>query len=250
MKLQLEELALKVAKNIWQEYQKANIHVDIKGDGSPVTPVDMMAHHKIVAGLQKISQDPILSEEDVIDFSTRKSWNRYWLVDPLDGTKGFIQRTGDFTVNIALIENQKPILAVISVPKTNDVYFAQQGKGAFKNSKPIFNKRQGPLEIGLSSKLHPGEEADWFASNNIEQIITANSSLKMCWLAEGIADVYPRFRPTMEWDTGAGEIILKEAGCDIVQLEDLSPMPHNQQDLTNPSFIAYRTSGSELIAKN
>ena len=114
------------------------------------------------------------------------------------------------------------------------------------HSVAIKNSRKGPLSIGTASKLHPGSESEWLQNNGITEILVANSSLKLCWLAEGKVDIYPRFRPTMEWDTGAGEIILQESDCEIVQFEDLSPMPHNQENLTNPAFLAIRKNAREI----
>ncbi|NQZ02039.1 MAG: 3'(2'),5'-bisphosphate nucleotidase CysQ [Bdellovibrionales bacterium] len=239
---QVEDIAREAGKKIWEMYQGTPLEVETKADDSPVTQADLEANRIITLGLEKLGTTPILSEEALPDSKERLGWSEYWLVDPLDGTKGFIKRTGDFTVNIALIRNQKPVMGVIYVPKTEEMYSAELGSGAFKDGETMSNKRQGPPTVAVASKLHQGEEADWMNRIGIEDTVNVNSSLKLCWLAEGKADIYPRNKPTMEWDTGAGEIILTEAACQILSLPRLEAMPHNQEDLTNPGFIAFRSN--------
>lgn len=247
---QVQDIARRAGRHILKLYEGSPLEVTIKTDTSPVTAADLEANAIIMEGLQKISRLPILSEEALVDYEERKSWTEYWIVDPLDGTKGFINRTGDFTVNIALIKNETPIFGVIHVPKTDDLYWAEKNGGAFKNGERIFNNRTGAISMAVASKLHGGHESEWLKSLGVTEVVYVNSSLKLCWLAEGKADLYPRLKPTMEWDTAAGEIILTESGCEIVGLETLAPLPHNQEDLMNPSFLAYRKSATQLIAGN
>jgi 3'(2'), 5'-bisphosphate nucleotidase len=240
MREQVENVAREAGQKIWQMYQGAPLEVETKSDDSPVTAADLEANRIIMAGLKQFSDLPVLSEEALPSPEDRKSWSEYWLVDPLDGTKGFIKRTGDFTVNIALICDKAPVMGVIYVPKTQEMYSAETGVGAFKDGTKIFNDRTGAPSVAVASKLHQGEEADWMKQLGVNETVNVNSSLKLCWLAEGKADIYPRNKPTMEWDTGAGEVILLEAGCKILSLPRLGPMPHNNEDLTNPGFIAFR----------
>lgn len=249
MREKIEKLASQAGEFIWDRYEDGENSIHIKEDETPVTEADLGANEIILKGLRAISDFPVVSEESIPPWEDRKKWNTYWLVDPLDGTKGFINRTGDFTVNIALIQNGHPILGVISLPKSGDVYSAEFGKGAFKNGSAIFNERQGKMTVGMASKLHEGGEGDFLKSLGVEETIYVNSSLKLCWLAEGKADIYPRIRPTMQWDTGAGEIILKEAGCEIVNWETMDSLPHGTESLINPQFIAYRKSAAQMIAK-
>ena len=245
----MEKLAWKAGEWIWDRYSDGNYSIQLKEDESPVTEADLGANDIICKGLSDFSDVPILSEEAVPPWETRKHWAEYWLIDPLDGTKGFVNKTGDFTVNIALIQNGKPVLGVISVPKSGDIYSAELGQGAFKNGEPIKNERTGPMTVGVASKLHTGGEAEYLKGLGVSDTVYVNSSLKLCWLAEGKADIYPRMRPTMEWDTGAGEILLTEAGCDIVTQDTLAALPHNQENLQNPPFVAYRMSASRQLAE-
>jgi 3'(2'), 5'-bisphosphate nucleotidase len=247
---QVKQIARLAGQHIQKLYEGEPLDITIKSDASPVTAADLEANEIILKSLKRISNFPILSEEAVIAYPERRNWHSYWIVDPLDGTKGFINRTGDFTVNIALIENETPVLGVIHVPKTDDLYWAEKGGGAFKNGSMIRNSRQGPMTIAVASKLHGGHESEWLKKLGITEVIYVNSSLKLCWLAEGKADLYPRLKPTMEWDTAAGEIILTESGCEIVGFETLAPLPHNQEDLMNPSFVAYRKTAAQLIARS
>ncbi|MEO0335888.1 MAG: 3'(2'),5'-bisphosphate nucleotidase CysQ, partial [Pseudomonadota bacterium] len=242
MQEKVERIAKLAGEKIWELYQGIPLDVQTKDDNSPVTDADLEANQIITNGLNEFSDLPVLSEEALPDPEARKAWGQYWLVDPLDGTKGFIKRTGDFTVNIALIDNKAPVMGVIYVPKTGDMYSASKDNGAFKNGQRIFNDREGSPTVAVASKLHQGEETIWMKELGVHETVNVNSSLKLCWLAEGKADIYPRNKPTMEWDTGAGEVILNEAGCQILSLPGLQPMPHNEEDLTNPGFLAFRNN--------
>jgi 3'(2'), 5'-bisphosphate nucleotidase len=227
-----------------------------KEDNSPLTQADLAAHHTIVEALKKLTPNiPIISEESVTTaYDIRKQWKQYWLIDPLDGTREFVKRNGEFTVNIALIDEHKPVLGVVYAPVTELLYFAAHGNGAYKQIKtnppqPIHTK---PLDIQhpvvAGSRSHSDQKMQSFM-RNLEsrlgvtpELISMGSSLKICLVAEGIADVYPRLGPTSEWDTAAAHCILQEAGGDIVDEADTSLRYNTKESLLNPFFFA--TSGS------
>lgn len=219
-----------------------------KDDNSPLTEADMAAHHTIVAGLQKLTPDlPILSEESAdIPFEERVKWNTYWLVDPLDGTREFIKRNGEFTVNIALIDQNCPILGVIYIPVSGITYFACKGAGSFKQGggcEPVKIKtRPKPSDITLvaGSRSHRGDSLLQFLGKiGNHEIISMGSSLKSCLVAEGKADIYPRLGPTSEWDTAAAQCIVEEAGGKLTDLQ-LNSMRYNTKDsLLNPHFLVF-----------
>ncbi|NEN22032.1 3'(2'),5'-bisphosphate nucleotidase CysQ [Cryomorpha ignava] len=232
--------------------------VEQKEDTSPLTLADRNAHEEIAAGLSQ-TQIPILSEEGrKIPFAERKEWTRFWMVDPLDGTKEFVKRNGEFTVNIALIENGISVAGVIYVPVTGVMYFGIPEKGAFKISK--FNNQGAGLEKWIASakklpssnqsrvytvvgsRSHKSlETADFMDELSAEHgeinIVSMGSSLKICLVAEGVADIYPRFAPTMEWDTAAGHAIAKGAGKEIYDHSTGKPMVYNKENLLNNWFI-------------
>ncbi|WP_455211794.1 3'(2'),5'-bisphosphate nucleotidase CysQ [Kaarinaea lacus] len=217
-----------------------------KHDNTPLTEADMAAHKKIVSGLQELDCDyPILSEESShIGFSERSQWTTYWLVDPLDGTREFIKKNGEFTVNIALIHEHKPILGVIYVPVSGDCYFAAKTFGAYKrlrNQEAVaIHTRNKPrnMTIVAGSRSHRGDSLNEFL-NKIGKydIVSMGSSLKSCLVAEGKADIYPRLGPTSEWDTAAAQCIVEEAGGKILDLH-MQPMRYNtKRSLLNPYFL-------------
>jgi len=217
------------------EVYNSDFTVEQKEDKSPLTMADTRSHGIISAFLQKHFSFPILSEEGRdIPYEVRRKWRFYWLVDPLDGTKEFVKRKGDFTVNIALINEGRPVAGVIYVPVTGVLYHAQKGGGAFK------------VENGKTTKLPVKEGKDLLtivgsrshATPDLEQY----SSLKFCMIAEGKADVYPRLGPTMEWDTAAGQIIVEEAGGQVIEFEARTPMLYNKENLLNPFFLAIRSN--------
>lgn len=219
-----------------------------KDDNTPLTEADMAAHHTIVAGLQKLTPDlPILSEESAdVPFEERVKWDTYWLVDPLDGTREFIKRNGEFTVNIALIDQNCPILGVIYIPVSGITYFACKGAGSFKQARdcePVKIKtRPKPSDITLvaGSRSHRGDSLVQFLNNiGKHEIISMGSSLKSCLVAEGKADIYPRLGPTSEWDTAAAQCIVEEAGGKLTDLQ-LNPMRYNtKKSLLNPDFFVF-----------
>ena len=225
------------------------IEVNYKADESPVTAADIAAHKVIVRGLQQLTPElPILSEESAgIDWQTRQKWQRYWLVDPIDGTKEFIKKNGEFTVNIALIDQGRPVLGVVHAPVLNTSYFAAENVGAFKQE----DQQRTPLQVSLKpnqgeivvvgSRSHPSPElADYLSQFETVKMIPKGSSLKLCLVAEGAADVYPRLGPTSEWDTGAGHAVAEIAGARVTQV-DGQPLRYNQKEsYLNPYFIVSR----------
>jgi len=220
--------------------------VEKKGDQSPLTAADMAAHHAIVDGLQVVAPGvPILSEEEAdIPYAERGAWQRYWLVDPLDGTREFIKRNGEFTVNIALIENHEPVLGVIYVPVGGVCYFAARGAGAHRQglgevTREIHARPWSGGHITIAgSRSHRDPSFDRFlAQFKDHTLVSMGSSLKSCLVAEGQADIYLRLGPTSEWDTAAAQCIVEEAGGVMLDTE-LRPLRYNtKESLLNPYFI-------------
>lgn len=238
--------------------------VEYKNDRSPLTEADKASNNKIIEILSPLGI-PFLSEEDEpIAYDERKKWERVWIIDPLDGTKEFVKRNGEFTVNIALVENGIPIMGVIFSPVFKDLYFASKGIGSFKLSRhdTIDLMNAGKLKMDsiiirsvrlpdkknkenytiVASRSHLNKETFQHVEQvkkrekNVE-LINAGSSLKICLVAEGKADEYPRFGPTMEWDTAAGQAIVEMAGGRLLRQDNLSPLRYNREELTNPSFF-------------
>ena len=243
------DIAINAGNAILEIYNQ-DFEVEIKSDNSPLTLADKTANDIIVKGLQTLDNTiPIISEENkLIEYQTRKNWTKCWMVDPLDGTKEFIKKNGEFTVNIALVENGLPVLGVIYVPVQGVTYFAEQHKGSFKRknetTKPLHIRplaQDGILKI-VGSRSHQTPELLEYVALQKQKyaevdFVAAGSSLKFCLLAEGKADVYPRLGPTMEWDTCAGQIIASEAGATIVRYDNLQPLLYNKENLLNPYFI-------------
>lgn len=220
--------------------------VDFKEDNSPLTTADKASHQYIVGALKKLDEGiPIISEEGKeTSYDLRKSWEYFWLVDPLDGTKEFLKRNGQFTVNIALIEGIKPVLGVIGIPVKDSVYFAEVGKYARKktnNRSPIElavnNKHQKLTAIGSKSHASSTEEEKVLARYDVINMVSAGSALKFCMVAEGKADIYYRHGPTMEWDTAAGQAIVEAAGGSLCIDSGNVPFHYNKESLLNGSFI-------------
>lgn len=243
------EIARGAGQKIMEIYD-LNYEVKEKGDASPLTAADIAAHRWIDEKLRECFPSlPILSEEgNHIEYSERKDWSVFWLVDPLDGTKEFIKRNGEFTVNIALIENGFPRLGVIYAPALDALYYAELGKGAFRclangaiEALSVKEKNLEPYVV-VQSRSHPSQEGAAYLEDlrllheEIEPI-SKGSSLKFCLVAEGEADSYPRFVPTMEWDTAAGQAIVEAAGGKVLSL-DGQRLGYNKGSLVNPSFIA------------
>ena len=238
--------------------------VDVKADKSPLTEADRRAHNKIMELLEGTGI-PILSEEGKhLPFEERKAWNEFWLVDPLDGTKEFVKRNGEFTVNIALIRNGVPVSGVIYVPVKDEMCLGIEGKGAFKidnysavhvshsDLADLLSKGDKLPKEGdktkfkmVGSRSHMSDETlEYFEKMKQQhgdvEVVSMGSSLKLCLVAEGVADVYPRFAPTMEWDTGAGDAIARNAGCVVTEKDEVTPLLYNKENLLNPWFIVKR----------
>jgi 3'(2'), 5'-bisphosphate nucleotidase len=220
--------------------------VEHKDDASPLTAADMAAHHTLVDGLGQLQPRlPILSEESAqVPYEERRGWRRYWLIDPLDGTREFVKRNGEFTVNIALIDAGRPVLGLVYVPVTGVCYYATAGQGAFKRQgdgpvEPICCRPLGPGPITVAgSRSHPGAGLEAFLErigpHRIERI---GSSLKSCLVAEGRADLYPRLGPTSEWDTAAAQCIVEAAGGRVTDTR-MRPLRYNTKaSLLNPHFF-------------
>ena len=226
--------------------------VQNKVDNSPLTHADIAAHQVITQALSKLTPDiPILSEEsDSISFQIRSKWQSYWLIDPLDGTREFVKRNGEFTVNIALVDDHLPVLGVVYAPVTGLLYYASLGQGASKMPgkgppQKIHTRALNLRKLAVAgSRSHSNEKMQQFIHHLQEvtgitpELISMGSSLKSCLVAEGVADVYPRLGPTSEWDTAAAHCILLEAGGDIVDTSNQSLRYKTKDSLLNPSFFA------------
>lgn len=226
----------------------AGFSVTDKKDDTPLTEADLAAHTIITEGLAQLTPEiPVLSEEsDPIPFEERKQWQRYWLIDPLDGTREFIKQNGEFTVNIALIENQRPIIGVIQVPVNKILYYAWRDGGSWKqlpDESPSQIHARSPSEEQLvvaGSRSHHNEViTDFLDKIGSHRIFPMGSSLKSCLIAEGKADLYPRLGPTSEWDTAAAQCIVEEAGGQITDTA-MNPLRYNtKESLLNPHFFVF-----------
>jgi len=239
--------------------------VETKEDQSPLTLADKRSNEEIIQQLTQLYPHiPVLSEEvEAVDYQERKKWDCLWIVDPLDGTKEFVKRNGEFTVNIALVCKGKPVIGVIYAPVLDRLYFAKKGVGSFKleQAKSV-NKMKNDHEllkaalqlpyhdnqdkkVVVASRSHMSPETVEYVNQVKEkygeaEVTSIGSSLKLCLVAEGKADVYPRFAPTMEWDTAAGQAIVEQSGGKVVKPEDNQPLIYNKENLLNPWFIAMR----------
>jgi 3'(2'), 5'-bisphosphate nucleotidase len=251
------QAAVAAGENILSVYS-SEFSIEHKADHSPLTLADKQSHEAIIALLQTTGL-PILSEEGKdIPFAERRQWDYFWMVDPLDGTKEFIQRNGEFTVNIALIYQDQPVMGVIWVPVQHTLYFAAEALGSYKVSPltlplselesligqaqklPISTHRTTFTVVASRSHMSPETEAYIRAleqEHGAVQTTSMGSSLKLCLVAEGMADVYPRFAPTMEWDTAAGQAIVRAAGKQVIDHATGQPMRYNKQNLLNNWFI-------------
>ncbi len=256
--LQTINIIVLAGKSVMQVYSKP-FDVEYKEDHSPLTEADKISNEIISSGL-KSTQYPVLSEEmDETPYEERKAWKNFWLVDPLDGTKEFVKRNGEFTVNIALINDGLPVFGLIYLPVPQTLYYAIKGHGAYRilnagnytyqwndqlmkvaEKLPLFIPKRDYTIVASRSHLSPETEA----YINKEQkkhgkvnTVSAGSSIKFCIVAEGKADAYPRFAPTMEWDTAAGQIIAEETGKKVLNIETNKPLSYNKKILLNPSFL-------------
>ena len=255
------QAAIDGGKAIMDVYE-TDFDVIIKDDASPLTIADQNAN-KVINEYLETTNVPIISEENKqLNYSERKDWTRCWMVDPLDGTKEFVKRNGEFTVNIALIKEGQPTLGVIYIPVTKMLYFtAEDASSSYKleidiekeiaveeiiaNAVQIFpSEKRDPIKI-VGSRSHLNEETKNFISNiekeHTVDIVSRGSSLKFCVIAEGGAHVYPRFAPTMEWDTAAGHAICKAVGVEVIDQETQKPLRYNKENLLNPYFLVSYT---------
>jgi len=269
--------AIEAGRAMLEVYRSSDFKVEEKADKSPLTLADKRSHEIIVKRLG-ILDIPILSEEGRdIPYKQRKRWETYWLIDPLDGTKEFIKKNGEFTVNIAIIRDRKPAAGVIFVPDKDVLYFALNNLGSFKSDSidgiklissqsagsttestaedlesiidastalPLNDSANRPFTI-IGSRSHASPELEAFVEEKRQEhgeveFISAGSSLKLCLVAEGKADIYPRTGPTMEWDTAAGQAIAENAGCKVLQYDTHEPLIYNKEDLLNPWFVVLR----------
>ena len=224
--------------------------VDMKANDSPLTLADRAAHQLIASRLQAATPGiPVLSEEGRdIPYEERAGWDRFWMVDPLDGTKEFIKRNGEFTVNIALVERGAVIMGCVHVPVSDTTYFAAKGEGAWvqrgeaspeRIQAQVYDPHARGLRI-VASRSHMSPEVEAYINQyNAPQTVSMGSSLKLVLIAEGKADIYPRLGPTMEWDTAAAQIVVEEAGGQVLHHETLEPLRYNKENLLNPWFIVF-----------
>ncbi len=246
-------IAVEAGEAIMEIYTR-DFEVVEKADRSPLTEADMRAHRLIVTALEQLTPAiPVLSEESgEIPWEKRREWDRYWLVDPLDGTKEFVKKNGEFTVNIALIEDHRPVLGVVHAPAIERTYSAATGLGAF--AQGVGEARPEPIHVRphsagrpwrvVGSRSHPsGRLASFLERLGEHEMVAMGSSLKLCLVAEGRADVYPRLGPTSEWDTAAAQAVVEQAGGSVHVTETLAPLTYNEKDdLLNPAFIVTGSS--------
>ncbi|MFC3884683.1 3'(2'),5'-bisphosphate nucleotidase CysQ [Bacillus songklensis] len=258
-------ISMKAGEQIMDVYH-SDFAVENKEDKSPLTLADKKSHEVIASELKRLfPKMPVLSEEGKhLPYEERKNWEYLWVVDPLDGTKEFVKRNGEFTVNIALVHKGYPVLGVIYAPILDTIYFAKEGAGSFKikgveavnlrneaelisHSEKLSSRELNQEMAVVASRSHMSPETEAYI-NKIQgkygkvTITSAGSSLKLCLVAEGKADVYPRFAPTMEWDTAAGQAIVEQAGGKVVQTESKERLSYNKENLLNPWFIVKKGS--------
>ncbi|MCG8580225.1 MAG: 3'(2'),5'-bisphosphate nucleotidase CysQ [Bacteroidales bacterium] len=253
------EAALKAGKEIMTVFNSDDFGVRLKSDDSPLTEADLKSHQVIESFLQQ-TNIPVLSEEgEELPYHVRKDWSKLWIVDPLDGTKEFVKRSGEFTVNIALVENQKPVMGVVFAPYIGCLYWGNED-GAFKSDLQNDWEQLSPslieeLEVqslplsspdvmtAVASVSHFSKETECFVNALKEKegelnLVSRGSSLKMCLVAEGSAHIYPRLGPTMEWDTAAGQAVIEAAGGQLYDWRTKESMLYNRKDLLNGWFLA------------
>lgn len=261
------EAALVAGKKTLQYYGD-DFDVIVKNDNSPLTLADLESNRVINEYLNK-TKIPILSEENkMISYEVRKNWSRYWLIDPLDGTKEFINKRTDYTINIALIEEGIPVLGVVYAPILELVYYGMQNQGSYKATvsanvlpDPIkekayqlkLTKPADKLRV-VASRSHLSAETNQFIEKlkkykSVGDMKSMGSSLKLCMIAEGSADIYPRLGPTMEWDTAASHAVVIYAGGSVVEMDNFQPLTYNKVDLHNPYFIVYNPALNPIVQK-
>ncbi len=241
------DIAKIAGDKILQIYNENSFDLRLKTDNSPLTEADIAAHNIITQQLKLITPKiPILSEESaVVSWQERKQWEYYWLIDPLDGTKEFIKKNGEFTVNIALIYKHEPILGVVHAPVLNETWIGEQGKPSKKIEKDntriikVKQHKQGEVYKVVGSRSHAGDSLNEFLKELEKyELVSMGSSIKLCLVAEGRAHIYPRFGPTSEWDTAAAHAVVNSAGGEVINSKTQEPLRYNSKDsLRNPYFI-------------
>lgn len=249
--------AIEAGKAILEIYHSGDYDIEFKGDNTPLTNADKASHNMIMSFLTKTNIPVLCEEGKFISYEERKDWKTLWIVDPIDGTKEFIKRNGEFTVNIALIKEQRPLIGVIFVPVTGELYFSSKVMGSLKvvvdlnnyNVKTLISngiklplKQDDKTFTIVASRSHMSEETKNYVQemrHNYGEVnlISKGSSLKLCMVAEGIANCYPRFAPTMEWDTAAGQAICEHAGFDVLDWKTKKTMLYNREELLNNWFL-------------
>ncbi len=251
------DIAHQAGEKIMSVYsqQATDINIMQKEDGSPLTKADLLAHQTIIDGLKLLTPDiPVLSEESSeIEYAQRHQWPQLWMVDPLDGTKEFIHRTDEFTVNIALIINYRPMLGVVFAPALGVTYFAMDGHGAYKKFADKSQRISARFPITLpyqvvASRRHGGEALEKFLQQLPDHVlVNAGSALKICLVAEGVADFYPRLGPTSEWDTAAGHAIINNANG-LIYDSQMHPLCYNaRKSLLNGSFVVSHKDAPQFV---
>lgn len=224
---------------------QSNVDFSIKNDSSPVTDADLYINSQLCLFIEKnLKIKNIISEENKqLPYKLRSTWKDFWVIDPIDGTKEYLQGNDDYTINLCLFSNKSPIVSFVVVPNASDLYFAHYSRGAYRNNEQITCKELNSSRLKVvASKSHFNEETKSFI-NDLKQIaqvelINAGSSLKICRVAEGLADIYPRFGPTMEWDTAAADFLLQKAGGSLCTTDFQDYLMYNKKDLMNPYFVA------------
>lgn len=251
------DIARRASREILEVYDSGEFAASVKADSSPLTAADLRAHRLILQGLNALTPElPVLSEESAVSsFAERSRWGRYWLVDPLDGTREFLARNGQFTVNIALIDAHAPVLGVVHVPVTDTGYQGLPGVGAWRQDAGgvcreirVASRCASPLRV-VGSRSHAGDSLAAFLERiGPHELVAVGSALKLCMVAEGAADVYPRLGPTSEWDTAAAQAVVAAAGGVVSGLDGAALAYNTRAELLNPFFVAYGPQDHDWLA--
>lgn len=249
--LEVKALVEKVGREVARLFFSERSETQFKKDDSPLTEADLIAHKMIVEGLQDLSGEAVISEEDPAHAKVQKG-KRYWLVDPIDGTRDFVAKQNTFVICVSLIEGEYPLFGLIHAPVTGKTWWAERGRGAFgPNGELIYNRSTRSKLIAAGSRSKPSVKMEeLYVEFGIEEIIRFGSALKFCKVAEGEMDLYPRFGPTSEWDTAAGQIIAEEAGCEVWDLKTGDRLKYGKPDYLNQGgFIVFRRDLAPWVEK-